>query len=168
VSSTRERETPVPPPLADFLGRSTRAFLITLRRDGSPTIHPMTGLFAGDRLAFNTYRKSAKARNVERDARAAAVVVNGYGAPRVEAVVLKGSARFDAATEFRAAGVQAAEAAPRVSGSISGRVTDRIQTGKRVIIALEPDEVRFLGDHPSPSAPDAGAGGSSSTGGSRM
>ena len=84
----------LPVDVADFLAAHTRAFLLTRRRDGAPTIHPMTGFFADGRVVFNTYRKSAKTRNVERDARAAVVVVNGYRAKGdpLEAVGLRGSA----------------------------------------------------------------------------
>ena len=36
----------IPDDVAAFLARHTRMFLLTRRRDGAPTIHPMTGFFA--------------------------------------------------------------------------------------------------------------------------
>src|SRR5262249_59829875 len=57
------RAMTIPDDVAAFLGRHTRAFLLTRRRDGSPTIHPMTAFFADGRVTMTTYRKSAKARN---------------------------------------------------------------------------------------------------------
>src|SRR5215472_8052093 len=86
-----------------LLARSTRAFLISLRRDGSPTAHPMTGLSGDGRMLFNTYRKSAKARNLERDPRAAVVVVDGYADPAPQAVAVEGEAKLDAPERFAAA-----------------------------------------------------------------
>jgi general stress protein 26 len=64
----------MPDDAAAFLARYSRAFLLTRRRDGSPTIHPMVAFFDDGRVTMTTYRKSAKARNVERDPRAAVLV----------------------------------------------------------------------------------------------
>jgi hypothetical protein len=125
-----------------FLAAHSRAFLLTRRRDGAPTIHPMTGLLADGRLVFNTYRKSAKARNIERDPRAAVVVVNGYGAPRVEAVGVRGRGSIRTAAAMPAAAPTSA--APRVSGSVAGRVTERMASGKRILIDVAPGVVEWL------------------------
>ena len=43
-----------------------RAFMITLRQDGSPTCHPMAGFYGGGALYLNMYRASAKAKNLAR------------------------------------------------------------------------------------------------------
>jgi len=130
--------------VTDFLAAHTRAFLLTRRRDGAPTIHPMTGFFADGRVVFNTYRKSAKTRNVERDAHAAVVVVNGYGAAgdRVEAVALRGSAAVRSGVPAVAPGAPAE--APRVSGSVAGRVAERMASGKRILIEITPTAARRL------------------------
>lgn len=126
--------------LATFLSAHSRAFLLTRRRDGGPTIHPMTGFFVDGRLVFNTYRKSAKARNVARDPRAGAVVLNGYGTPCIEAVAIQGRGSVRAAA---VAPVQTPSAsAPRVTGSVAGRVAERMASGKRILLELEPTNLR--------------------------
>ena len=132
----------IPDDAAAFLARYTRAFLLTRRPDGAPTIHPMVAFFADGRVSMTTYRKSAKARNVERDPRAGCLVVNGYAKDDVRGVLVRG----------RGAIRQAAMApppprggdAPRVSESVSARVADRMASGKRVYLDVEPDAVAFV------------------------
>ncbi len=132
----------IPDDVAEFLGRHTRAFLLTRRRDGAPTIHPMTGFFADERMTMSTYRKSAKARNVERDPRAGCLVVNGYGKDDVRAVGLRGRGSLRQAE--LAAMPAAGRAAPKVSDSVAGRVAERMTSGKRILLDVEPDEAAFV------------------------
>jgi hypothetical protein len=62
----------MPSPVAEaFLREHTRTFLVTLRPDGAPTCHPMVGFWQDGALWLNTYRKSAKARNLMRSPRTA-------------------------------------------------------------------------------------------------
>ena len=129
----------IPDDVAAFLGRHTRVFLLTRRRDGSPTIHPMTAFFADGRVTMTTYRKSAKARNVERDERAACLVVNGYGKDDVRAVLVRGRGRLRQAT-FDALPTAGREE-PKVSGDVTARVAARMASGKRVFLDVEPDRV---------------------------
>jgi hypothetical protein len=129
----------IPDDVAAFLGRHTRVFLLTRRRDGSPTIHPMTAFFADGRVTMTTYRKSAKARNVERDERAACLVVNGYGKDDVRAVLVRGRGRLRQAT--LAALPTAEREEPKVSGDVTARVAARMASGKRVFLDVEPDRV---------------------------
>src|SRR5262245_53884483 len=107
----------LPDDVAAFLGRYTRAFLFTRRKDGSPTIHPMIAFFADGRVTMSTYRKSVKARNVERDPRAACLVVNGYGEDDVRGVLVRGRA------ELRRAAMpgSTSETTPKVSAGVAGR-----------------------------------------------
>jgi hypothetical protein len=133
----------IPDDIAAFLGRHTRVYLLTRRRDGSPTIHPMTAFFADGRITMTTYRKSAKARNVERDERAACLVVNGYAKDDVRAVLVRGRGRLRQAT---LAGLPAGERAespsqPKVSEDVTARVAARMASGKRVFLDVEPDRV---------------------------
>ena len=129
----------IPDDVAAFLGHHTRVFLLTRRRDGSPTIHPMTAFFADGRVTMTTYRKSAKARNVERDERAACLVVNGYGKDDVRAVLVRGRGRLRQAT--LAALPTAEREEPKVSGDVTARVAARMASGKRVFLDVEPDRV---------------------------
>ena len=132
----------IPDEVAAFLGRHTRMFLLTRRRDGAPTIHPMTGFFADGRITMTTYRKSAKARNVERDERAACLVVNGYGHADVRGALVRGRGRLREGT--MAVPADSASAAPKVSDSVTARVADRMASGKRIFLDVEPDDARFV------------------------
>lgn len=128
--------------LAAFLTHHNRAFLFTLRADGSPTAHPLTALPANGRVVFNTYRKSAKVRNTERDSRACAVILNGYAAPSVEGVVIQGRAHLPAHTRLTRSGPGGS--APNVAGSVVERVSARLASGKRVLLEVEPRETAPL------------------------
>ncbi len=64
------------PGLETFLESAGRGFLVTRRQDGSPTTHPLTPLWADGAIHFNTYRKSAKVRNLLRHPRVACVVTS--------------------------------------------------------------------------------------------
>jgi hypothetical protein len=132
----------IPDDVAAFLGRHTRAFLLTRRPDGAPTIHPMVAFFGDGCVSMTTYRKSAKARNVERDPRAACLVVNGYGKDEVRAVLARGRGALRQAP--LAASPAGAGEAPKVSGSVTARVADRMASGKRVFLDVEPDDAGFV------------------------
>src|SRR5262245_57444896 len=131
----------IPDDVAAFLARYTRMFLLTRRRDGSPTIHPMTAFFADGRVTMTTYRKSAKARNVERDARAGCLVVNGYGEDDVQAVLVRGRGAIRSGAMTPPTG---RSEAPKVSEGIAERVAERMASGKRVFLDVEPDAVAFV------------------------
>ena len=131
----------IPDDVAAFLAAHTRVFLLTRRRDGAPTIHPMAGFFADGRVTMTTYRKSAKARNVERDPRAGCLVANGYGKDEVRAVAVRGRARLRQAAMDAAPA--AARSAPKVSESVTGRIAERMASGKRIFLDVEPDEAAF-------------------------
>jgi hypothetical protein len=133
---------PVPDDVAAFLARYTRMFLLTRRRDGAPTIHPMTGFFADGRVTMTTYRKSAKAQNVERDPRASCLVVNGYGKDDVRGALVRGRGSLRAAP-MTSAPASTSEA-PKVSSSVAGRVAERMASGKRIFLDVEPDEAGFV------------------------
>ena len=102
----------------------------------------MTGFFAEGRITMSTYRKSAKARNVERDARAACLVVNGYGKDDVRGALVRGRGSLRQAT--MAIPDSGESEAPKVSGSVTARVAERMASGKRVFLDVEPDEAGFV------------------------
>jgi hypothetical protein len=131
----------IPDDVAAFLARHTRTFLVTRRRDGGPTIHPMTAFFADGRVTMTTYRKSVKARNVERDPRASCLVVNGYDKADARGVLVKGRGALRAGALAPPAG---GGEAPKVSGGVTGRVADRMASGKRVFLDVVPDEAAFV------------------------
>ncbi len=148
----------VPEDAAGFLESSRRTFMITLRRDGSPTAHPMASWF-GPSLYLNTYAASAKAKNLERDDRICCVVTNPSDAERFEGAVFRGRARLVPQDEVFADEVPPGLAwarNPRSQGSQEkpepppenlrkiGDTAGRVQRGLRVIFEISPDEVGML------------------------
>ena len=57
----------IPQDASQFLESNHRTFMITLRKDGSPTGHPMAGFFGGS-LYMNMYGASVKAKQQTTDA----------------------------------------------------------------------------------------------------
>ncbi len=145
TGSATSGEVELPDAARELLDTHSRAFLMTLRADGSPTAHPMTALRDGTRLLFNTYRKSAKARNLERDPRVGVLLVNGYEAERpdeVRGLALRGRGRVrqaDALPETRGPSGQA-----QVSPELAQRAQARVASGKRVLLDVLPDAVEPL------------------------
>jgi PPOX class probable F420-dependent enzyme len=128
------------PEAESFLGAHTRTFLVTVRPDGAPACHPMVGLWRNGALYMNTYRKSAKVRNVLREPRVACVVTTADDDPRPRAVVIRGRAEL----------VEAPEATPgRAPAPVTDEVVDRVRSrlaeGKRVVMRVVPDDVRLVG-----------------------
>jgi PPOX class probable F420-dependent enzyme len=135
----------MPSPVAEaFLREHTRTFFVTLRPDGAPTCHPMVGFWQDGALYLNTYRKSAKARNVKRSPRVACVVVTDDADPRFRGVVLRGRAEIlDSAAPL----VSGTARPPAVRGDVARLVQARLAEGKRVMVRIVPDEVRLVGEH---------------------
>ena len=143
--SVRDDPAPPPPEVEDFLPGRGRGFLVTLRPDGSPTIHPMTALSAGGRLVYNTYRKSAKARNAARDPRTCSLLFADYDEAPQRALVYKGRARAIDPASLDLPSQESAAPAPPVGSSVGDRANSRLQEGKRVLLGVEAEEVALLG-----------------------
>jgi len=127
-----------------LLAKGRRVFLFTLRADGSPTAHPMTGNFVGGRLTFSSYRKAVKTRNAQRDPRTCSLVLEGYAGAGPRAVVYRGDAcMLEGEAAAGALGGGSAAAGP-VSGGVSSRASSRLVEGKRVVLSIAPDEVALL------------------------
>lgn len=144
----------------EFMGQNRRTFMITLRKDGSPTAHPMAGFYGG-RLYLNAYRVSAKAKNLGRDDRICCVVATPADAEEFAAAVYRGRARLLPVDEVfadrvpeglawarnpRSAGSQEQPDAPPEDERMIGDTAGRIRRGKRVIFEISPDEVGMIGD----------------------
>ncbi len=83
----------IPQDASRFLESNHRTFMITLRKDGSPTGHPMAGFFGGS-LYMNMYGASVKAKNLERDDRICCVVTNPSEAKDFQGAIYRGKARL--------------------------------------------------------------------------
>jgi hypothetical protein len=101
----------------------------------------MVGFWHDGALYMNTYRKSAKMRNIGHEPRVACVVVTADDDPVFAAVVVRGRAELVDAVPR-----PAAPAAP-VGGDVVRRVQARLAEGKRVVVRVVPGEVRLVGDH---------------------
>ena len=135
----------MPSPVAEaFLREHTRTFLVTLRPDGAPTCHPMVGFWQDGALWLNTYRKSAKARNLMRSPRVACVVVTDDDDPQFRGVVLRGRAEIvESAAPLRSGTARP----PAVGGDVARLVQARLAEGKRVMVRIVPEEMRLVGEH---------------------
>lgn len=147
--------------VADFMRANRRAFMITLRKDGSPTAHPMAAFYGGGALYVNIYRASAKAKNLGRDDRVCCVVATPADSEQFEAAVYSGHARELTLEEVFADEVPEGLAwarNPRSGGSQEqpdippeqerriGDTAGRIKRGKRIVFEISPDEVGMIAD----------------------
>lgn len=148
---------PISPAADEFLERHMRTIMITLRKDGSPTAHPMSGFYGGA-LYLNMYRDSPKSRNLERDSRICCVVTTETDSPDFTAAVLKGTARHvspeEAFSDNVAPGLEKARVAgaggsPRSQANEEAKkrsqhAADRTRQGIRVVYEIVPREAGFL------------------------
>ena len=119
--------------LQEFLQTHTRTFLFSLRKDGSPTGHPMKPSYSEGALYFNTYRKAPKARNMFRDSRVCCLVATRHNDPNFRAVLFRGKAEH---IDW--------QLLPRPSVGEGLGSQDRLRTGLRIIFKLTPEQVDFL------------------------
>ena len=113
-----------------------RAFLFSLRADGSPTCHPMTSFEKDGAPAFNTYRKSAKTKNLLRDPRAAVVLLEDWSVSPSTARCLIGVMEETAPIASAAPAPDQAESGS-VPAAVVSRVNDRVAEGKRIYLLLK-------------------------------
>jgi hypothetical protein len=140
----------IPPAAERFLREHTRTFLVTVRPDGAPTCHPMVGLYRDGALYLNTYRKSAKARNLMLEPRVACVVVTDDDDAQFRGVVVRGRAEVAPTDTLRAAPDREGAGQvrpPGVGREVVGLVQSRLAEGKRILVRVLPEEVRLVGRH---------------------
>jgi PPOX class probable F420-dependent enzyme len=135
----------IPPAAEEFLRAHTRTFLVTLRPDGAPACHPMVAFWRDDALWMNTYRKSAKVRNLLAEPRVACVVVTDDGDPCFRGVALRGRAEL-VASDATDAGPGSARP-PAGAAEVADLVRARLAQGKRILVRIVPDSVRLVGEH---------------------
>ena len=133
----------LPAEIIEHLERYSRSVLLTLRADGSPTAHPMTALVDEDALVFNTYRKSVKTRNVERDPRLAVVLLDGYEVRESE--TLRGFAlEGDGEIRRPEGNVERRGEGPEIAEGQRERVSARLREGKRIFIRTRLTRTRAI------------------------
>jgi CTP:molybdopterin cytidylyltransferase MocA len=137
-------ELPLPTDALALLDQHARSFLLTLRKDGSPTAHPMTALLDAGRLIFTTYRKSAKAKNLERDPRLSVLLLDGYASDangRPRGYEVQGTAEIRQSEGLPAGSVRSG-AMGETSAAVSERVSARMKEGRRVQVEVRRGTVR--------------------------
>jgi hypothetical protein len=135
-----------------FLRAHSRAFLLGLRSDGSPTGWPMVAFYSGDALEFSTYRRSQKVRDYERNPSAGCVIAPSDSG---RALVMQG--RADAHDQQRSPTMGSevpadARAKVRASQEASGSVNNP----KRLIVRFTPMNARFVPGFAVGDGPGAG------------
>ena len=155
------------PDVDAFLEANQRTFMITRRKDGSPTAHPMARFYGDGRLYLNMYSKSLKQRNLQRDPRITCLVTTPSDAADLRAVVYRGRARQLGIEETLAddapRGVRIARVGS-MEGPLQGKADDsrfanedpddlrkrakvmveRISSQTRVVWEIEPERAEFL------------------------
>jgi nitroimidazol reductase NimA-like FMN-containing flavoprotein (pyridoxamine 5'-phosphate oxidase superfamily) len=155
---SKSDRVPIPSDADEFMQHNGRTFMITLRKDGSPTAHPMAGFFGGA-LYLNMYAASAKSKNLGRDDRICCVVTNSSDAREFEAAVYRGKARQVPTEEVfgddvpqglawarnpRSEGSQEQPDVPPEDQRKIGETAGRIRRGVRIIYEIVPAEVGMI------------------------
>ncbi len=134
-----------------FLAEQRTLIVASLNRDGTPHLVAMWYALVDGRVAFWTYAKSQKARNLARDPRITCLVEAGARYEELRGVQLRGRAEM---TDDRAMVQRVGEAvAERYAGPLDDRARQHVAVAgaKRVAITVRPDAViswdhRKLGD----------------------
>lgn len=131
----------MPAEVAELLDRQRDVTLFMRDANGCPIGYPMT-IFArpshNAEIVFSTYRKSAKMRHLERDGRVVVLAMRAVG-DAVQWVSLAGHATVWSPTASELDGLPRTMSATheaRVPEGLTGRVRDRLLSGKRVLIRI--------------------------------
>jgi hypothetical protein len=156
----------LPSDVERFVETEGRSFMVTRRRDGSPTCHPMGNFYAEGRFYLNMYVKSIKQRNLQRDPRVTCLVATASDQAQFKAVIYRGVGRQLAPEESLAAdsppGVRKAlrmdvgqdgghpqQDEADETEHLLKRTTamrSRIRDGLRVLWEVEPEDCAWLHD----------------------
>lgn len=132
--------------VADFLEDNLKVQVASIGRDGSPHLTTLFYVVLDGRIAFWTYARSQKIRNLERDDRVSCLVEDGTDYFELRGVSVTGRAEIvrdhDRILEIGSA------VAVRMVGAKSmddlgdlGRSTVEKQATKRVAVVIHPDHV---------------------------
>ena len=138
---TTPRQAPeLSPGLETFLESAGRGFLVTRRQDGSPTTHPLTPLWADGAIHFNTYRKSAKVRNLLRHPRVACVVTSADDDPSYFALECRGTAVVLDLADIPDSILGVDDNGEVMDAADLARVRENVASGKRIYLRVVPEE----------------------------
>ena len=84
------------PVISDAVDRliedNVRTFMVTHRKDGSPTCHPMARFYAERGFYYNMYSTSVKHKNLTRDPSICVLITTPSDEPEFHASILRGTA----------------------------------------------------------------------------
>jgi Pyridoxamine 5'-phosphate oxidase len=168
-TSTAEGGVEINEEMDTHIGSTHRMFMVTRRKNGSVTCHPMAKFYADETVYLNMYASSAKFKNLERDSRICLLATTNSDDPEFRAAIIRGRARLLSPEETLAEdappgvvkarginmeGVTKVEDAPdkfvgedpedwlKRAAVMVERIRDRV----RVIFEIEADEVAWLED----------------------
>ncbi len=129
-----------------LLGENLKVQVASNGPDGIPHLTTLFYIVRDGRIAFWTYGKSQKIRNLERDPRVSALVEDGVDYFELRGVSIQGKAEI--VRDYDAIYSIGSEVATRMVGAASfedlgdfGRETVEKQATKRVAVIIHPDRV---------------------------
>ena len=132
--------------MAAFLDEQVKVQVASLGRDGAPHLSTLFYVMDGDRIAFWTYGRSQKIRNLERDPRISCLVEDGLDYFELRGVSIRGRAELvrDHDEIFRIGSA----VATAMTGAASfeelgdlGRAEVERQAQKRIAVRVHPEHV---------------------------
>ena len=126
--------------VAEFLTESKKVQVATVNPDGSPHLTTLFYVVQDDRIAFWTYGRSQKIKNLERDPRITCLVETGHDYFELRGVSVSGTARL-VTDEAEIREIGAAVASRMVDGADLGDLgRDEVerQVRKRVGVVVVP------------------------------
>lgn len=141
--------------VAAFLASQVKVQVASLGHDGFPHLTTLFYVLEEGRIAFWTYARSQKVRNLERDDRVACLVEDGTEYAELRGVSVRGRAeivRDRAAVERIGSAVVVAMTGVGSLDDLGdlGRAEVERQAGKRVAVVVHPDHVASW-DHGKPT-----------------
>ena len=127
--------------VAAFLAERRTLHVATLNRDGSPHLVPMYFLVVDGRVAFWTYTKSQKIRNLHRDPRITVMVEDGEAYGELRGVQIAGRAELTSDPALVAAFGE--RLFPRYFGPLdeAARAYVASAAAKRTLVTVHPTRV---------------------------
>jgi general stress protein 26 len=128
------------PGVETFLESAGKGFLVTRRSDGTPTTHPLTPLWKDGAIHINTYRKSAKVRNVLRHPKVSYVITSADDDPSYFAVECRGTAVILDLEDVPESLLGVSDDGEVMSEANLEKVRRNVASGKRVYLRVVPEE----------------------------
>lgn len=143
VSSGRAAVRMSPVEVAEFLGSQLKVQVATVNPDGSPHLTTLFYVLDQGRIAFWTYAKSQKIKNLQRDARITCLVETGDDYVELRGVSIAGKAELVTDAD-RIREIGSAVATRMVHGADLGDLGREIverQVAKRWAVVVEPVKI---------------------------